>query len=174
MRSPTRTILCAAIATSAWLTQDSPGPPREIEVTVTEGTSMAAAVSPDHLSIAIDLLGGIWVLPFHGGEARKITPDDLEARHPTWAPDNHTIAFQGVGDDGGWHIYTIGIDGERLTAITRGPFDDREPAWSHDGTRILFSSDRRGPRTIWEVMPASGALRQITARPGVQPAWTPR
>ncbi len=174
MRSPTRAILCAAIATSTWLTQDVPGPPREIEVMVTEGTSMAAAVSPDRLSIAIDLLGGIWVLSFNGGEARKITPDDLEARQPTWAPDNHTIAFQGLGDDGAWHIYTIRNDREGVKAITQGPFDDREPAWSHDGTRILFSSDRRGPRTIWEVMPASGALRQITARPGVQPAWTPR
>ena len=31
---------------------------------------MAAAASPDRRSIAIDLLGGIWIIPINGGEAQ--------------------------------------------------------------------------------------------------------
>jgi Tol biopolymer transport system component len=76
---------------------------RQVEVTLTEGTSMAAAASPDRRSIAIDLLGALWILPFHGGEARRITPELMEARQPTWSPDSQSIAFQGY-DDGTWHI----------------------------------------------------------------------
>ena len=134
---------------------------------------MAAAASPDRRSIAIDLLGGIWILPFNGGEAHRITPELLEARQPTWSPDGQSIAFQGY-DDGTWHIYVIGREGGEAKAITSGPFDDREPAWSHDGTRIAFSSDRYGGiTTIWEVVVATGSVRRLSTRDGTMPTWSP-
>src|SRR5712692_3501590 len=158
----------------ASIVQDQPELSTETEVIVTEGTAMAAKASPNRLWIATDVLGGIWILPFRGGDAKKITPDFLEARLPTWAPNSESIAFQGYGDDGAWHIFVIGIDGRNLKQITDGPWDDREPAWSHDGSRILFSSSRvSGLFTIWEVMPESGAVRQITRRPGSTPCWAP-
>jgi len=144
---------------------------RDIDVTLTEGTSMAAAASPDRRWIAIDLLGGIWVLPFRGGEARRITPELLEARQPTWSPDGASIAFQGY-DDGAWHIYVIPREGGEAKAVTKGEFDDREPAWSHDGSRIAFSSDRAGgAATIWQVTLGSGDVLRLTSRDGVMPAW---
>jgi len=83
---------------------------RQITLTLTEGTSMAAAVSPDRRSIAIDLLGALWVVPIRGGAAKRITPDLLEARLPTWSPDSQSIAFQGY-DDGAWHIYIVNREG---------------------------------------------------------------
>ena len=136
----TRACGILAIAFAAWIAQDTSGPPRDVDITVTEGTSMAAAVSPDHLWIATDLLGSLWLVPFHGGEAKKITPDTLEAHRPTWAPDSQTLAFQGFGDDGAWRIYTIGFHGDSLRQITVGLCDEREPDWSHDGTRCRTSA----------------------------------
>jgi len=44
-------------------------------VTVDEGTSMSVAVSPDGKTLAIDLQGGIWVVPASGGAARRITDE---------------------------------------------------------------------------------------------------
>src|SRR6185503_9257485 len=146
---------------------------REITLTLTEGTSMSAAVSPDRRSIAIDLLGSLWILPIRGGAARRITPDLFEARLPTWSPDNQSLAFQGY-DDGAWHIYVINRDGGDIRAVTEGEFDDREPAWSHDGSRIAFSSDRYGGiSTIWELTLATGALRRVSGRDGSMPTWSP-
>jgi len=146
---------------------------RQVEVTLTEGTSMAAAASPDRRSIAIDLLGALWTLPFHGGEAKRITPELLEARQPSWSPDSRSIAFQGY-DDGTWHIYVIPRDGGEAKAITSGLFDDREPVWSHDGSRIAFSSDRYGGiTTIWTVVVASGEVKQLSTRDGWMPTWSP-
>ena len=146
---------------------------RQINLTLTEGTSMAAAASPDRRWIAIDLLGSLWVLPIRGGEAKRITPELLEARQPTWSPDSQSIAFQGY-EDGTWHIYVINRDGGDARAVTHGEFDDREPAWSHDGSRIAFSSDRFGGiSTIWEAGLAGGALRRVSARDGSMPAWSP-
>jgi Tol biopolymer transport system component/imidazolonepropionase-like amidohydrolase len=144
---------------------------RQVDLTITEGTSMAAAVSPDNRWIAIDLLGSLWVLPSHGGQATRITPDLFEARQPTWSPDSQSIAFQGY-HDGTWHIYVIPREGGEPKALTTGVFDDREPAWSHDGTRIAFSSDRtEGMYTIWQVVVSSGVVQRLSSRDGRMPAW---
>jgi Tol biopolymer transport system component len=168
-----RIVLCSALAGAALYAQDA-FTTRTIELTLTEGTSMAASASPDGRWIAIDLLGSIWVLPFHGGDARRITPDLLEARQPTWSPDSDSIGFQGY-DDGVWHIYVVSRQGGEPKRLTSGEFDDREPAWSHDGQRIAFSSDRGagGVPTIWQVMVATGEVYQLSTREGWMPCWTP-
>ncbi len=147
---------------------------REISLTITEGTSMAAAFCRAAGGwTAIDLLGSIWLLRGFGGEARKITPDLLEARQPTWSPTCESIAFQGY-DDGAWHIYVMARDGHNLRALTAGVFDDREPDWSHDGLRITFSSDRAGGTyTIWQVIVATGEVGQVSRREGSMPSWAP-
>jgi Tol biopolymer transport system component/imidazolonepropionase-like amidohydrolase len=146
---------------------------RQIDLTITQGTSMSAAASPDRRSIAIDLLGGIWILSASGGAAKRITPELLEARQPTWSPDSRSIAFQGY-EDGAWHIYVIPSGGGEARTVTRSVFDDREPAWSHDGSRIAFSSDRYGGiTTIWTVVVATGEVRQLATRDGWMPTWSP-
>ncbi len=176
----TRAIVAVAavtIATSLWCPPlgglQEVAQTRDIDVTLTEGTSMAAAMSPDRRWIAFDLVGRLWLMPARGGEARALTPMLLEARQPTWSPDSASIAFQGY-DDGAWHIYVIGRDGGAARAITSGPFDDREPAWANHGTRIAFSSDRFGGIiTTWEVDAAGGTPRQISKRDAWMPAWAP-
>src|SRR5262245_52339600 len=99
-----RLLPCLALF-SALLAAQEPPSTRQITLTLSEGTAMSAAPAPDGRSIAIDLAGGIWILPMSGGDARQITPDDLEARNPSWSPDSQSIAFQGFDTDGVWHIY---------------------------------------------------------------------
>ena len=57
---------------------------------------------------------------------------------PSKSADSESIAFQGY-DDGVWHIYVISREGGEPKRLTSGEFDDREPAWSHDSTRLAFS-----------------------------------
>ena len=59
--------------------------------------------------------------------------------------------------------------------LTDSQGDDREPAWSPDGTRIAFSSDRGGTYDLWLLTVATGELRQLTSALGneSEPAWTP-
>jgi hypothetical protein len=44
-------------------------PHSDLDIKITKGTAMSAVAAPDRRSIAIDLLGALWVLPIGGGEA---------------------------------------------------------------------------------------------------------
>jgi Tol biopolymer transport system component/imidazolonepropionase-like amidohydrolase len=158
----------AALLVQATLAQQA------ITVTFREGTNMAAALSPDGRTLIIDVQGSLWTLPATGGAARRLTDEYLDARQPSWAPDNRRVAFQGY-ENGVWHVYVMNDDGSGLRAITSGPFDDREPSWSRDGVRIAFSSDRSGNYDIWDVEVATGAVRQLTrnAANDFAPAYSP-
>lgn len=151
---------------------------RHVQISVDEGTSMAVSASSDGKWLAIDLQGSIWVLPSSGGTARRITDLFSDARQPIWAPDGKTIIFFGYRD-GGYHLWSIAPDGSDERELTRGAFDDREPAISHDGTRIAFSSDRGNPLgsdyNIFVLDTRNGDIRQLTHDPAEDsmPSWSP-
>lgn len=149
-------------------------PPAETLRTITEGTNLAVALSPDGETLALDLLGAIWVMPVEGGQPQRLTNTISDARQPDWSPDGRRIVFQAYRD-GNWHIWSIAASGVRLQQLTSGPFDHREPAYSHDGSRIVFSSDRSGNYDIWTLDLATGAMEQMTDNPGSDfgPAFSP-
>ncbi len=138
---------------------------RRIDVTVSEGTSMAVAVSPNGQQLALDLQGSLWVVPTAGGAARRVTDEYHDARQPSWSPDGKRLVFQGYRD-GGYDLWVVDADGTNVRQLTRGPFDDREPSWSPDGQGIAFSSDRSGNYDVWMVTVATGAVRRVTTDPG--------
>ncbi len=55
--------------------------------------------------------------------------------------------------------------------LTRGKSSDRQPAYSPDGQRIVFASDRDGNLDIWEIALKNGALRRLTDDPAED--WDP-
>ena len=87
-----------------------------------------------------------------------------------WSPDGKTIAFQNYAPEGNFHIWTITPDGKKLSELTTGPYDDREPAWLPDGSGLVFSSDRSNDvqYKIWQVSLKGRALTQLTRGNGAE------
>jgi hypothetical protein len=96
---------------------------------------------------AIQVVAATW------GESRTLIRD---AHAAAWSPDGGRLAFASVRDRNGkrcgsdecnyaGEIYIAAADGSGLRRLTANEGDDAYPAWSADGSRILFSSDRNLP-----------------------------
>jgi Tol biopolymer transport system component len=144
-------------------------------VTVTEGTNVNVALSPDHKTIIMDLQEALWALPVAGGTAKRLTDPFLEPARPDWSPKGDLIAFQGFRT-GTFHIWLMKADGSGARQLTDGHADDRDPRFSPDGRKVAFSSDRafKGNYDIWVVDLDTGKLTQWTSSPAdeFEPAWS--
>jgi Tol biopolymer transport system component len=90
------------------------------------------------------------------------------------AAANGRIVFTSYRSGGG-DIYVMNTDGSGVTQLTNDPAEDREPAWSPDGSRIAFVSYRGGSADIW-VMKADGSgLTDLTTDLSFddEPSWSP-
>ncbi|TXL86005.1 amidohydrolase family protein [Streptomyces sp. IB2014 016-6] len=149
------------------------GAPRTATVTVSEGTNMAAALSPDGTGLAIDVLSAVWVVPGAGGAAVRLTGELQDATQPHWAPDGSRVVFQSFRD-GAYQLWSVKRDGTGLTRLTDDDYDNREPQYAPDGSRIVFTSDRSGSNDLWLLDPAAGVRTQLTTGPDEDgtPAWS--
>ena len=162
-------IICALICAAATSSKTAR------TVTVTEGTNLSAAVSPDHKTLIIDLQETLWRVPIGGGKAKRLTDPILEPARPDWSPRGDAVAFQSF-KGGTFHIWLMKPDGTGVRQLTDGHGDDRDPRFSPDGKSVAFSSDRafKGNYDIWVVDVASGQLMQRTSGPAdeYEPAWS--
>ncbi len=87
----------------------------------------------------------------------------------TFSPDGNRIAFAALGD-----IWVRHEDG-RLEQLTSGPVDDCDPAWSPDGERIGFVSNRSGDYQVYVVNVKDHKLKRLTDISGdaETPLWFP-
>jgi len=87
--------------------------------------------------------------------------------NPEIAPDGSQVVF-GRGfvdimkDQAASNLWVIDIKGERLRQLTEGTFRDSAPAWSPDGKRIAFLSNRSGSTQIHVMWADTRETLQLT------------
>ena len=73
-------------------------------------------------------------------------PDDNDLRTPTISPDGRVAVARSV--QGNQDIWLL--DGTRTSRFTFDAARERNPIWSPDGSQIVFDSDRKGTRDIYQ------------------------
>jgi Tol biopolymer transport system component len=115
----------------------------------------------------------IYGIPAHPGEGAE----------PAWSPDATKIAFS-IALAPTFVFSRIAVmnpDGSGATTVSSlGPavsaFSDSNPAWSPDGSTIVFHSGRSGHLQVWAMKTDGTGLVNVTNRPSgadVAPAWSP-
>ena len=114
--------------------------------------------APDgkHLLVSEILsLGGPWLVDIETGEARKVTKPsaviDVPLSQPTFSPQGRWVVMVAVGGAGTTVSTLWLLDLERGTSrpLTGGKDLDQHPAFSPDGRRLFFVSDRAGSFDLW-------------------------
>ena len=151
----------------------------------------------------------IWVMARSGGEARKVSSLENGASSFEWSPDgtrfvcltrtgpppsktsdvkhythaNYKFNDTGWFDDKRSHVAVVDAMTGESKQITNGDdWNDLDPHWSPDGTKIAFVSNRTGKEfdfdhnsDVWTIPAAGGALTKISdhAGPDRSPRWSP-
>ncbi|MFJ9848293.1 amidohydrolase family protein [Streptomyces sp. NPDC101150] len=123
--------------------------------------------SPDGRRIAVCAYRGggfhLWTLGADGTGLKQLTDGPWDDRGPAWSPDGTRIAFASErGGDavagGPYRIWVLEVATNRLTRVTGlpgqdgphqdGAWEDFDPCWSPDGSRIAFVRGRVTAATL--------------------------
>jgi Tol biopolymer transport system component len=152
------------------------------QLTNQPGEEYSPSLSPDGRSLVYaSRAAGNWdiFLQRVGGQNRVNLTTDSEAddTQPALSPAGDYIAFRSDRDGGG--IFVMGATGESVRRLTDFGYD---PAWSPDGTELVFSSvgfdipsARGSVGELWRVLTSTGEVRRVKTDVGdaVQPSWSP-
>ncbi|PLK25776.1 amidohydrolase family protein [Novosphingobium sp. TH158] len=139
-----------------------------------------ATVSPDGSQIVFETLGKLWIKPASGGAARRLTAENeaMEA-YPAWSADGRRVAYVRWTDAGLGEIRTVAPDGSGAVKVTKVAGHYARPAFSPDGSTIVFEKQQGGglvsPRNSTEPgiykVSASGGTPERVLRDGAHPQF---
>jgi eukaryotic-like serine/threonine-protein kinase len=101
----------------------------------------------------------------------QVTEQPGAELYPSLSPDGQSVVYA-ARTSGRWDIYLQRIGGATAINLTRdSTADDTQPAFSPDGQRIAFRSERDGGGIF--VSGATGESARRIADEGFNPAWSP-
>jgi Tol biopolymer transport system component len=128
------------------------GPTLHFPLRVEDGPVRARLIqdpvqSPDGERLVFSALTHLYVMDLPAGTPRRLTTGDTRAFQPAWSPDGRWIAFVTWTADGG-HLWKVPADSSQAAVqLTTRPAFYAAPAFSLDGTRLVFLRGSRFMRT---------------------------
>jgi len=133
-------------------------------VLISNGTD--AVWSPDGTKIAFSRSGDIWTANADGTNQALFVSG---ATNPAWAPNGTTLAYVKTSDS---HIYQR--SGSTETQLTSGAGIDGDPAYSPDGTKLVYERANGGSYDLFVLtLGGSTATLVSSSADDVTASWSP-
>jgi Tol biopolymer transport system component len=143
-----------------------PGNPKRFIASTKNDTYSVYSSDGRRIAFVSDRLGTheIWICDSDNpSNAVQLTSiGALEVFGPRWSPDDKTIVFWAVLEDGNKEVFSASVNGGILHRLTDRPGEDKWPSWSGDGKWIYFESDRSRTSDIWKISPEGGQPIRVT------------
>lgn len=112
-----------------------------------------------------------WSVDAPHGSVHNVTIDTDEGTWMSVTVHGDTVVFDLLGD-----LWSVPLSGGEAKRLTSGPAWDGQPAFSPDGRRLAFVSDRGGNENVW-IMNADGtdprAFTEDEVARCTEPVWDP-
>ncbi len=152
-----------------------------LQLTSQPGVEWFPSLSPDGKWIAYAGTGAgprhVYLQSVGGQNPLDLTADSTDDNdQPVFSPDGERIAFRSSRDGGG--LFVMGRTGEAVRRVTRAGY---RPAWSPDGTRLVYATENielnpqniSGQSELWSVAVDGGEPRRIHEGDAVLPSVSP-
>jgi Tol biopolymer transport system component len=152
-----RTILHVGHQKQAWqlFVMNADGGSRHSLGVNADANEGSGAWSPDGKRIFFLNRQKLYVVGSRGGRVRELS-SGLKVGAFAVSPDGRAVAFQAAKGSRDWEIYRVGAGGKALRQLTDNRLiGDVGPAWSPDGSKILFTTGRDGRAQVY-LMNADG------------------
>lgn len=122
---------------------------------------------------------------FYNLARREVTgryqfPEIVSILSPAWAPGSDRVVFSALSLSGYSDLYVLQLADGRLQRLTSDRYQDLDPSFSPDGSRVVFASDRaaaggEGAMNLYVMDLASGRTRPLTSGGWRDrgPRWSP-
>jgi len=117
----------------------------------------------------------LYLVDLGTGESHRVTDDAWDEKEPCWTPDGRSITFSSdrvapvvlqparrEGGSGSYALYQLELASGEVTQLLEAWGTDHNPAWSGDGRRLAFISDRNGTPNIYVWDRTDSTLTQLT------------
>ena len=116
---------------------------------LTQGMGLYALgpVSPDRQSLLLlaqkpDQAPNLYLMNLADHSIRPLTSFKWGASDPAWSFDGNLIAMAGLEDNGSFsEIFILDMKTGRLRQMTKNAFSDKEPVFTPDGKRVIYTTD---------------------------------
>jgi Tol biopolymer transport system component len=118
----------------------------------------------------------IYRMRVDGSERIRLTDNPASEDQPTWSPDSKTIVYRMLNGKS-FDLYLMDADGGNKRILLFDPaHDEKTPAFSRDGRKVVFFSDRDGIRwNLYSIDVATREVERLTKEPveDKHPQYTP-
>ena len=106
----------------------------------------------------------LWVVGLDGGGLRQVTRSAVgtEWSSPHWSPDGTFLVASRWASPGWLDLVRVDPVTGDVAELTHDRAKDVEPAFTPDGSHVLFRSDRDGVSNLYALRLADGALLRVT------------